>query len=203
MKNQDRLTIRIDADMRAKLHERAGALGLDDAAYVRMLIYSEVNDGCARPGDSGAGDAAFFARPRPVAGRDVGYSGRDQGLSAEEAAIEADEPRAEEVDVPPDADGGIPLDALLGAGPSILDEMMAAGPAPQPVARPAAPTYRSALPQRAARQQSRPQVWGAFGNAYSMTRPVGVNGTAIGENAMGDGRGNVQRANMGHFVRAR
>lgn len=193
MKNQDRLTIRLDADMRAKLHERAGALGLDDAAFARMVLYGALNE----------------ILP-PVAGQ---WPGRQMpplmteakiGISAPMAEDDlADEPRAEDFEMPPDADGGIPLDDLLGAGPSILDEMMAAAPAPQPVARPAAPTYRSALPQRAARQQARPQVWGAFGNAYSMTRPVGVNGTAIGENAMGDGRGNVQRANMGHFVRAR
>lgn len=198
MKNQDRLTIRLDADMRAKLHERAGALGLDDAAFARMVLYGEINGGLLLPRHENLAGAMPMAMPR------VQHYGKDGDNTAVVAPEDfSDEPRAEDFEVPPDADGGIPLDDLLGAGPSILDQMMAAAPAPQAVARPAAPTYRSALPQRGPRQQARPQVWGAFGNAYSMTRPVGVNGTAIGENAMGDGRGNVQRANMGHFVRAR
>jgi hypothetical protein len=191
-KNQDRLTVRLDAEMRARLHERAGALGLDDAAFVRMLIYGEIN---------GAGYGTH------IVGAAAGTSGDSwtdsarlgDSLPVGDVGLE-DEPRAEDFEVEPDPDGGNPsLDQLLGAAPSLLDEMMAVAPAPQPPVRPAAPTYRSALPQRGPRQPARPQVWGAFGGVYSMTRPVGVNEYATGANTTGDGRGNVLRDNMRHF----
>jgi hypothetical protein len=36
----DRIVVRLESEMRAKLHERASTLGLDDAAHVRMSIYA-------------------------------------------------------------------------------------------------------------------------------------------------------------------
>lgn len=99
----------------------------------------------------------------------------------------------EEMDIPPDPDGGNPgaLDDLLRAGPSILDQMMSA---PAPAA--AAPSYRQAAPQRTYRSNRGPQPVVGPG---SLTRVVGVNDMAIGGNTLGDGRGNVLRENMRHF----
>lgn len=195
---QDRLTIRLDADIRAKLHAKAGELGLDDAAYARMVLYREINGApyqaqhgqYARPvgphGPAGREDG-FLARPDPghSAGLDL-WVGSPDGLSEVDDGL-----RAEEMDIPPDPDGGVPqLDAILGAAPSILDEMMASA-MPQ-----AAPTYRQQRQSsRSYRQRPAQPLYGPG----SMTRAIGVNDMAIGGNTYGDGTGNVMRDNMRHF----
>jgi hypothetical protein len=240
MKNQDRLTVRLDAEIRAKLHERASVLGLDDASFVRMLIYGAMNgeragirelpiyhsdngggrvdgrrvDGAVCSGGgivgvpahnltgamnaqdhfSGNSNPGGYAGSVPSAGVGIPRAItqaeplEDFNDSRDEPHENFDEPRAEDFEMPADA-----LDDLLRAGPSTLDAPPQ--PALQPMARPSAPTYRSAMPQRAAG----PQGWGAHGGTYSMTRPVGVNSYAIGTNGTGDGRGNVLRDNMRHF----
>ena len=197
---QDRLTIRLDADIRAKLHAKAAELGLDDAAYARMVLYREINGApyqaqhgqYARPvgphGPAGREDG-FLARPDPRhstgldGGSPDGFPEIDDGL------------RAEEMDIPADPDGGVPhLDAILGATPSFLDEMISnAMPASPP-----APTYRQAMQRQSPRSYRQRPAQPLYGPG-SMTRAIGVNDMAIGGNTYGDGTGNVMRDNMRHF----
>lgn len=235
---QDRLTIRLDADIRAKLHAKAAELGLDDAAYARMLIFRDINgvpnagsigqgdrwrpdtSGGVRPagwdaardaiGGEAAGDfvdggldtshiRAYVDTPRASARahRSGAYSGEqpfggahvDDGVESEVD----DGLRAEEMDIPADPDGGVPhLDAILGAAPSILDEMMSG----------AMPTSQAASTYRQQRQSSRSYRQRPAQPLYgpgSMTRAIGVNDMTIGGNTFGDGTGNVMRDNMRHF----
>ena len=193
---QDRLTIRLDADIRAKLHAKASELGLDDAAYARMLIFKDINGvaddrrgvSSRRFGGEVAADG-FLTRPDPRhstgldGGSPDGFPEIDDGL------------RAEEMDIPADPDGGVPqLDAILGATPSFLDEMMSnAMPASQP-----APTYRQAMQRQSSRSYRQRPAQPLYGPG-SMTRAIGVNDMAIGGNTYGDGTGNVMRDNMRHF----
>ena len=172
--------------MRARLRQKAGANGLDEAAYVRMLIYRDLN-GIAHEeaGQHGAvGSRHLHAAP-------VNFDARE---------TEEPEPLpVEEMDIPADADGGEPgagLDELLGAGPSLLDEMLAMA-APQPSPQMPAPAR---VPQRGYRPayQRRMGVQPSAGPG-SLTRAVGVNDQSIGANNLGDGHGNVLRDNMRHF----
>lgn len=187
MPKSDRITIRLDADMGARLSAKASALGLDDAAYARMLIYRDVNE-----------------IPLPEAGQ---WPGREMlplmteakvGTSAPTAEEQPEPLPVEEMDIPADPDDGAGLDDLLRAGPSLLDQMMAqtaAAPAPtnqRPGAALQQRTYRAPL---ANRNRGLQPVYGPG----SMTRAIGVNDMAIGANNTGDGRGNVLRDNMRHF----
>jgi hypothetical protein len=58
----DRIMVRLGADLHTKLHERAKALGLDDAAHVRKLIEADANGSQDR--DICDFDADMRARPR-------------------------------------------------------------------------------------------------------------------------------------------
>ena len=99
------------------------------------------------------------------------------------------------MDIPADPDGGVPqLDAILGATPSFLDEMISnAMPASPP-----APTYRQAMQRQSPRSYRQRPAQPLYGPG-SMTRAIGVNDMTIGGNTFGDGTGNVMRDNMRHF----
>ena len=100
--------------MRAKLNAKASALGLDDAAYARMLIYRDLN---------GIDEHVEARAPATVAGnaaRRVGVAAVSHSAVArerlEELPVEdlvpADEPRAEDMEIAPDDDGGVASEAL-------------------------------------------------------------------------------------------
>lgn len=202
MAKSDRIVTRLEHEARERLHAKASALGLDDAAYVRMLIYRDLN------GLEAAAVPAAGPPPRePEAIRGVArfrqphaprLPNSDQFIGAEK---EVPEPLpVEEMDIPADADDGDPgaLDELLAAGPSILDEMLAMNqPAPAPMPAQQAPRnvpHRSYRPALSRRQGLQP----AYGPG-SMTRAIGVNDQSVGTNDFGDGVGNVLRDNMKHF----
>jgi hypothetical protein len=198
-----RLTIRLSAEVRAWLKAEGDQRGLDEAAFARMLIYGAMNGAnevAARftfPVDDAAPSSETVTSPTmraPLADRDF-----------------ADEQRAEEIDVPADADGGdagAQLDALMAAAPSFFDDLMARSRAP--AAQPALParqpprvvnpdplprSYRQPAP---ARGTGKPDHRRGYGVAPgSLTRAVGVG--RAGGNIQGDGFGNVQRDNMRHF----
>src|SRR5260370_1196445 len=44
MAKSDRIVVRLESEMWATLHAKASALGLGDAAFVRMLIYRDVSE---------------------------------------------------------------------------------------------------------------------------------------------------------------
>ena len=184
--------------MRAKLHTKASALGLDDAAYVRMLVFRDVNGPttavAVRERDS---DPNFGAR-----GEWLG-EGPDPRQAPIEELVDADEPRAEDMDIPADADEAAPadLDQLLAGAGSLLDEMLEQGgdtpAAVLDLARGPAPR----VPQRGYRTQlsNRDRGLVALSGPGSRTRPLGVNDQVVGGNNYGDGPGNVLRDNMRHF----
>lgn len=183
--------------MRERLHAKASALGLDEAAYVRMLIYGAVNGTDLPPAIAQGPAQAVSPVRRPASSAapklEPQYNAMEGRFAEGAFSEEPEELPVEEIDIPPDADGGDPgaLDELLAAGPSILDEMMALSqPAPQ--ARPPQRSYRPALANRNRGMQ-------AFGGPGSLTRAIGVNDQSIGGNEYGDGRGNVLRDNMKHF----
>ena len=181
--------------MQAKLHEKAKALGLDDAAYARMLIYADVNGmgGYA----SGQSSSAVNAVPSRFRGSNPSPAHRVAPVADElpiEELVDADEPRAEDMEMPADSDGEAALDELLSAGPSLLDDMIAragAVPAAQPGRQ---------LATRGPRNYRQAPVAAPYGRPGSLTRPVGVNEMAVGSNSFGGGNtGNVLRDNMSHF----
>jgi hypothetical protein len=183
--------------MHAKLQERAKALGLDEAVYVRMLIYADVN-GVSPPRERRALPEVGMS-PHPQAS---GYYALDET----EAHPEEPEPLpVEPIDVPIDPE---PQEAQ----PSLLDEMDAL------LATPAAPP-RPPMPRHMPRFDGYDRGYGnaygiqrrgygarGYGQPYgqpfygpgSMTRAVGVGEGTMG-NFMGDGHGNVTRDNFGHF----
>ena len=208
--------------MRAKVHAKASALGLDDAAYVRMLIYRDENGLQAMPAPrepEALRPVATFRQPH--AGRQVSDAEvvrmaetgeiradevvlRGDGTVPLEDLVPADEPRAEDMEIPADADDGMApaaLDELLAAAPSVLDELLAAAEQPPHpmVAELARPAQRQA--QRGYRTQLSHRDRGlvALGGPGSRTRAVGVNDGVVGANNYGDGQGNVLRDNMRHF----
>lgn len=85
------------------------------------------------------------------------------------------------------------LDALMAAGPALLDE-------------PPRAEYRAqmAIPRRMQRKivpmasPRTPYPRGGF-DAFTETEFVGINQAVIGANMMGDGHGNVLRDNLRHF----
>lgn len=196
----DRIVVRLESEMRARLHERASALGLDDAAYVRMLIYADANGGGFR--ELPASDQTIDTLAELIAARtpdDPGY--RDP-----------DPLPVEEMDIPADPDGE---PAAMGAGPSLLDEIAALtapstsaqGPQRQPAPRQRSydpPAYDRPRPASRQRFNNRSfdqrSGWGrtAWSGPGSMTRAVGIGGELMG-NAQGDGRGNVTRDNFAHL----
>jgi hypothetical protein len=205
----DRIVVRLESEMRAKLREKASALGLDDAAYVRMLIYRDANelpgaglklwDESTRTHRGTNPDQFLFEQLQPS--HQLSGEVPHDALRGDEGAAEQPEPLpVEEMDIPADPDGGNPgaLGELLGASTSILDEMMAMSrPAPeQPMQRQmprqAQRTYRPALSNRNRGVQP------MYGPG-SLTRVVGLNDQTIGANDFGDGRGNVLRDNMRHL----
>lgn len=178
--------------MAERLNAKASALGLDVAAYARMLIYRDVNElavAYAPPTrePEHLGEVATFWQPQASPPQS----------EASDDEIDPNEPRAEDVEIPADPDGA-GLDDLLRAGPSLLDEMMAqAAPAKAPISqRPGAGLqqrqYRAPLSNR---NRGAQPIYGPG----SMTRAIGVNDMAIGSNNTGDGHGNVLRDNMRHF----
>jgi hypothetical protein len=211
-----RLTIRLGEDARTYLQAEAAKRGLDEAAFARMLIYERMN-GAAPIVPS---TARRYELAHPAVGGEVSDAtqphlgdGRDVDLDA--AATDADlaaagEPRAEEFEVEADADGGNPeaiatFDALLAAGPSFLDSLIAERratvPAPQPRLPMRAPQRQPAIAPRNYRAQRRGPQQGlqpSYGPG-SLTRPLGVNEYSIGDVQFGDGSRNVGRQNMGHF----
>ena len=188
-----RVEISLKADITAKLHAKAAALGLEDAAYVRMLVYRDVN---------GVEDARADSIPL-ARGPYTGVLDHNPGRGSDDgfptSVAEQPEPiPAEEMDIPADPDDG-GLDDLLRAGPSLLDGLMAqASPEQQQLAqRPG----RQMQPQRTYRPPLSNHNRGlqpVYGPG-SMTRAIGVNDMTVGTNNTGDGRGNVLRDNMRHF----
>ncbi len=194
----DRLVIRLESEMRASLRERAGRLGLDEAAYVRMLIYADVNGLTAGPSSREPEYLGEYARGQSIGAVNAAPSGF--GGSNPSLAHHSDEHEVEEVEIPPDPDGDPDLETLMGAGPSLLDEIAALTAMPRPVV----PAHHDRPINRSGpRFQSRgfnSRNWGqaAFQGPGSLTRAVGVGEGTMG-NFMGDGRGNVTRDNFGHF----
>lgn len=211
MSKATRLTIRLGEDVRAWLKAQGEQLGLDEAAFARMLLYE------AKNGRHAPAFPAAAAALGPVADAADSFGlGAGAGHDPIPVAV-ADEERAEEIDVAPDADGGDPeaaaeqLDALMQAGPTFLDELVAraaprqAAPARQPVdfGDRGLPRFQR-MPARQPQQPMRQAFAGrgdhrrAFGVAPgSQTRAIGVNQTAA--NMQGDGVGNVQRDNNRHL----
>ena len=217
--------VRLEAEMRAKVHAKASALGLDDAAYVRMLIYRDENGLQATPAPrepEAMGAVARFRQPHaaPPAARwvtdaEVLQMAETGEITADQVVLRGDgtvpleelvpegEPRAEDIEIPADADDGPPaaqLEELLATAPSVLDELLAAAEQPPhpmivELARPAR------VPQRGYRAplSNRDRGLVAFGGPGSRTRPIGVNDGIVGANNYGDGPGNVLRDNMRHF----
>ena len=192
--------------MRAKLHERASGLGLEDAAFLRMLIFRELNGGASneQPALWPASRLQERAEDRLGIGdidrRDLAASEPDSAgasrLAYDSRELEgAGEPRAEDMEIPADPDGGGALGDLLASAPSILDEMIAAS---RPAESVLPATYRQ--PQRAVQRGygMRRGMQPPYGPG-SRTRAIGLNDMAIGANDFGDGYGNVLRDNMRHF----
>lgn len=147
-----------------------------------MLIYRDIN-AIAAPTPGRFELPAFEQR----------HDAREPAPTAEEINEADDGLRAEEMEIPADADGGAPLDELLAAGSSLLDDMLARA---QPRTAPAV--------QQQPRSTYRPAHARSFGlqpqyGPGSRTRQVGVNDHAVGSNAFGDGSRNVLRDNMRHF----
>ncbi len=183
--------MRLDSDARVRLHAAASALGLDDAAYVRMLIYRDANGGHGgsapetvwqdAPARPALPDFRVAAAPSPV-------DEEPEPLPVAEMDIPAD----------PDPDGGVAspsLDDLLRAGPSLLDEMAAASQPPVAGARMLAELAAPREPARSYRQAQQQVV--PFGRPGSLTRPIGLNESAVGY--MGDSPNSVLRQNLKHF----
>jgi hypothetical protein len=179
-----RLTIRLSAKARKWLTAEAKKRGLDEAAFARMLIFERMNGTAAQSRTVRARDMDDpFAPIEQV----VTYSQIDRGLEQRELEL-ANEPRAEEFEVPPDADGGNPNAALaqiMAAAPSLLDD---AQPRQQPRRR-FGTTPRPQPPRNGA----------VYVGPGSVTRAIGVNPNVAGGNQFGDARGNVLRDNFGHL----
>ena len=189
--------------MRAKLHAKASALGLEDAAYVRMLIFRDVNGVAgALPGSSQA--VSTFRRAVTSAVHEL--PAIEEADAPLEELVPEGEPRAEDMEIPADADGGLPtseLEELLATSPGLLDEMVAASGVAQPnellaeLARPPARAAASSSYRGQINNRGRGIV--PPGGPGSRTRPLGVNDQIVGGNTYGDGHGNVLRDNMRHF----
>ena len=204
-----RLTIRLGDEARTWLKAEADKRGLDEAAFARMLIYERMNG--AAPAMPSAAPFAFRSRGYAAPGGETNdeiaaESGNDGRDVPDKELASAGEPRAEEMEIPPDADGGDPqaaLDALMQAGPSFFDEL-AERVAPRASAVASRPQSalasrdRYAAPARTYRRAPTRGLQPSVGPG-SMTRPVGVNGGVAGGNIQGDGYGNVLRDNMAHF----
>lgn len=156
-----------------------------------MLIYADAS----RP--AGEIPGRFVSEPAPQI---VTYGEIDRALEQMERE-DVDQPQVEEMDIPPDPDGES-LDALMTAGPSLLDEIAAltAMPRPAPSVPPRSPAYARPRPPSRGAQRFNNRDWGrtAMWGPGSMTRAVGAGGDLVG-NAQGDGRGNVTRDNFAHF----
>jgi hypothetical protein len=206
-----RLTIRLGEDARTWLKAEADKRGLDEAAFARMLIYQHMNGAEELPVrfTLRADEAAAASRRREAV---TSSTMRAPAPSHSEAAAEVfaepsefaeefadDEPRAEEMDIPADADGGDPyagVDALMQAGPSFLDDLIQRTAPRNPVA-----AARQAPPRAPERSYRRPMQQGlqpSYGPG-SQTRAIGVNHAVAGGNIQGDGHGNVMRDNFRHF----
>jgi hypothetical protein len=185
-----RLTIRLTEQARAWLAAEAEKRGLDEAAFARMIIFERMNGGYSTD------------RSAAVARAATGPAGENPTPATTPPSFEdfADEPRAEEMEIPPDPDGGDPhaqLDKLMEAGPSFFDDLITqAAPRAAAVATAVerAPAtrrgYARTLPSRQGPQP-------AHGPPGSLTRAVGVNDSAVGY--MGSAANTVLRDNMRHF----
>jgi hypothetical protein len=220
MDKSTRLTVRLSADARAWLVAEADKRGLDEAAFARMLIYERMNGAAPEPlygtspimAELPGIRADNAARRKELRQREAGQTTSDADAERIEAGLEeqlADEPRAEELEVPADADGGDPFstfDGLMQAGPSFLDELIerqrprepAAAPAPRRPGR-SLETYDAPQAPRAAPRYRRSQGLQPTYGPGSQTRVVGVNPEVGRGNMFGDGYGNVLRDNMAHF----
>ena len=131
---------------------------------------------------------------------------RGDGTVPLEELVPEGEPRAEDMEIPADADGGLPtseLEELLATSPGLRDEMVAASGVAQPnellaeLARPPARAAASSSYRGQINNRGRGIV--PPGGPGSRTRPLGVNDQIVGGNTYGDGHGNVLRDNMRHF----
>ena len=200
--------MRLEPDVRAKLNERAKALGLDAAAYVRMLTYRDLNgpaEACPVPRQA----SPSFRRPVPSAAPLSAAPEPELDEPELEDLVDENEPRAEEMEIPADPDGGAPaLDDVMAGASDLLDQMVALseqsgrhGPESSGEGR----RIQAAHAPRAPRQyqprfgnRNRRQVMPAYGPG-SATRVVGVNDQVAGQNQYGDPHGNVLRDNMQHL----
>lgn len=193
----DKLTIKgLSQDDQEWLKEESERLGCDPENLVRMMIRQRQapNTVVTPPPPRGGG-----YRHEPKYG-----DWRDSPIISDDAvpALGAEtEPTINEADES--------LDALMSAGPPLLDEVIQhARPtgmnvAPRPAARPT--PYDPIARQRSGRgmqfQRSTnvlPYPRGGM-DAFTETEFVGVNRDVIGSNMMGDARGNVMRDNLRHF----
>ncbi len=198
----DRLVVRLESEIRAFLREKASRLGLDEATYVRTLIYGDVNG--VAPGyqraeahhDDSAGVPSFRGG-RQWPNTEAGQIARTMTQTEPGDQSFDDGPQVEEMDVPADPDGD--LDSLMTAGPSLLDEMAALMDRREPPRPPVIDRRRQNVTPFRSRFANRnrgyqPDFWGPG----SMTRAVGVGGELMG-NMQGDGAGNVTRDNFAHL----
>ncbi len=200
--------MRLEPDVRTKLNERAKSLGLDAAAYVRMLVYRDAN-GDAADGQRfhlGTVDRSNDGR-RPRLAADHARPGalapapeRELDEPELEDLVDDNEPRAEDMEIPADPDSGAPgLDDVMAGASDILDQMVALSAQPAAPARQAQrprPPQRGYQPRFGNRNQR--QAMPAYGPG-SATRIVGINDQVAGQNQYGDGHGNVLRDNMRHL----
>ena len=186
MAKGSRIVIRLDESLRVQLHNKASELGLDDAAYARMILHQAMN---------GAAHGVVQSPARDVRADSSGLGSRDRIGNLppiEPDELEELDPPVEEMDIPADEDPDpATLQDLMTEGTPLLDQML------QQMAQPAMPK----VPMRSAGYRSRsrgpaPAVMGPG----SKTRAIGLNEQIIGGNQFGDARGNVLRENMRHFI---
>jgi hypothetical protein len=177
----DKLTIKgLSQDDQDWLRAESDRLGCDPENLVRMMIRqrSAPTPPAPQPPNGGGYRPGYYQWADSPLTSDV-TRGADQGPDLPHHA-------------PPTINEAEPsLDALMAAGPSLLDDP------PAPVVRLRPSPSRMHVPMRPMRERT-PYPRGGF-DAFTETEFVGINQAVIGANMMGDGSGNVMRDNLRHF----
>jgi antitoxin component of RelBE/YafQ-DinJ toxin-antitoxin module len=169
-----RLIVRLSPEDHEWALARADDMGLEPSDVVRMLIRQarkgivNVNVGPAAIEQPAGPTAADIAREQAERERREAVARKRADLERQLAALERGD-ELEEVEIPPDPDGGISSDEireLLAQGSSFLGKATGVS---------------------------------LRGPAYSVTQPAGVNNSVGSGNRMGDAHGNLVRTNFGHL----
>lgn len=186
-----RLVLRLPAALETWLSEQAEKFALDTATYARLLL-AERMSGERAPGTQPA-------PPNRVPNQGLTYA----SAPMEPATHDAAEPRAEDMDIPADPDGGDPgnLAGLFQEAGQVVDRLEQHD---EPERSPP-PSYLAPQP----RYQRPPPPLAAQPGGYDaqnrrvppggMTRPVGVNQQVGYGDQMGDPHGNIIRRNFRHL----